>query len=54
MVDRFGAKLHEVNDAKLSAGSPHRGRRETLLLALHGYSDPKANEQDCCSATDRK
>jgi CHAT domain len=46
VVDRFGAKWHEANGVETAAwlASPRSGA-ETLLLALHGYSDPKANEQ---------
>jgi CHAT domain len=46
VVDRFGAKWHEATGTETSAwlASPRSGA-ETLLLAMHGYSDPKANEQ---------
>ncbi|MCK1480745.1 CHAT domain-containing protein [Bradyrhizobium sp. 197] len=45
-VTKFGAMRHEANGAEIAEwlASP-RPNAETLLLALHGYSDPRANEQ---------
>ena len=46
VVERFDAKRHEANSAEFVdwLSSP-RSKAETVRLALHGYSDPFANEQ---------